>query len=201
LGSIDDRISLKYDIDGIDNGDVPLNSEGFRFITTGAAQISLPELTDGSHCLTLYLYGFNQKTPKPQFMSYINTVYFTVDATPPKIVFFSPKHATYTEADIPLNFTLNEQVSSLTYSLDGNSSVAIDDNCTLAGLTVGLHNVTVNAVDVAGNRGNSATVQFKIAKSAFPTTTIDAAVASAALLVIAFLVYLKIRKRIAPSNK
>jgi hypothetical protein len=71
FGSIDSRVSMNYSIDGIDYGPVPLvvSNPGVHLITNAAASLSLPELSEGSHYLTLYLYGYNQRTYEPQFLS------------------------------------------------------------------------------------------------------------------------------------
>jgi hypothetical protein len=121
MGSIDNRVSLTYSIDGIYNGSVNLvvSNPGVHLITNGTAVLSLPELSEGSHCLTLYLYGYNQRTYEPQFLSYTNYVCFTIDLTPrdltpPSILVLSPENKTYNTADIPLNFTINEETTNIT---------------------------------------------------------------------------------------
>src|SRR3990172_2536314 len=81
LGSIDPRVSVNYDIDGICNGLVPLkvDNPGLHVVTGGAGIVNLPELPKGSHCLTISLEGLNQKTHEPKYLSYVNTVYFAID--------------------------------------------------------------------------------------------------------------------------
>ena len=69
---------------------------------------------------------------------------------------------------------------------------------TLAGLAYGVHNVTVYAVDMAGNIGTSETISFTIAEEPelFPVVPVAAAsVASVALIGVGLLVYFKKRKR------
>lgn len=79
-------VSMNYSIDGIYNGPVPLrdttNPDAPPIITKvgmGAGSVDLPELPDGSHYLTIYLYGLNMQNYQPQFKSYVNTVYFSID--------------------------------------------------------------------------------------------------------------------------
>jgi hypothetical protein len=81
MGSIDPGISMNYDIDGIYNGPVPLNIDnpGLHVVTGGVGIVNLPELPEGSHCLTIYLEGLNQKNYEPRYLSYVNTVYFAID--------------------------------------------------------------------------------------------------------------------------
>jgi hypothetical protein len=62
-----------------------------------------------------------------------------------------------------LTFRVNEPVSLMSYSLDGQDNVTVSGNATLSGLSIGLHNVTVYANDTAGNMGVSETIKFTIA--------------------------------------
>ena len=148
---------MTYNIDGKDSRNLLLTitNPGLHLVTEAAALVTLPQLTDGPHTLTLCLYGKSQTS--------FDTVNFTVDSTPPKITMLSPKNnATYTAADIPLNFTLNEQRATITCILDGNQTALPAENTTLTGLSVGEHSLIVTAKDAAGNAGNSQTIQFTI---------------------------------------
>src|SRR3972149_349064 len=169
MGYIDSRISMNYSIDGKYNGSVPLvvSNPGVHIITNGAGLVNLPELPEGSHSLTIYLEGFNQKYYEPRFLSYVNVVYFALDLTPPNISILSPVNKTYTVANIttasiPLDFTVSENVSQVAYSLDGHNKTTIAGKTTLSGLPTGSHTVTVYAGDVAGNTGASETIYFAI---------------------------------------
>jgi hypothetical protein len=110
------------------------------------------------------------------------------------------ENKTYATSDIPLNFTINQPVSQIMYSLDGEENVTIaenTENITLNGLSNGLHNVTIYAWDTAGNAGASKTINFTVAKpEPFPTTLAAVASgASVAIIGIGFVVYFKKRKR------
>jgi hypothetical protein len=98
MGTIDSRISMNYSIDGKLNGKVPLtvSNPGVHVITNGVGLVSLPELPEGSHSLTLYLEGFNQKYHEPRFLSYVDTVYFSIDLTTPNASILSPENRTDT---------------------------------------------------------------------------------------------------------
>jgi hypothetical protein len=48
------------------------------------------------------------------------------------------------------------------YSLDGQTNVTVSGNTTLAGLSDGVHTITVYANDTAGNMGHSVTVYFAV---------------------------------------
>jgi hypothetical protein len=83
MGGLDPNISMNYSIDGIYNGSVPLKSNGeIHVITVAVGTVDLTELPNGSHCLTIYLYGLNQRTYQPKYLSYINTVYFSTVGNP-----------------------------------------------------------------------------------------------------------------------
>jgi len=219
-GSID--YTLNYSIDGKYNGPIPLviNYEGLHVITQGTGLVNLPELSEGKHRLTIYteadiynngLFNFPGSVFKPKInsdgtvyysASYDDTVYFYIDSTPPNMSILSPENKTYTAADIPLNFTVDENVSQVTYSLDGNDNTTIAGNTTLTGLSTGSHNVTMYARDVAGNTGASETIYFAIAEEQrqepepepFPTILVVASVASVAVVSAGLLSYFKKRK-------
>jgi hypothetical protein len=83
FSSVDSHISMNYSIDRVYNGSVPLKSNGeFHLFTRALGVCSLPELTEGSHYLTIYLYGLNQRSLEPKYLSYINTVYFNTTYDP-----------------------------------------------------------------------------------------------------------------------
>lgn len=90
------------------------------------------------------------------------------DATPPEITLISPENKTYYKTsiplEIPLEFSVNEQVFWIWYKLDNENNTEITGNATLTGLTDGVHNVTVYAADSVGNVGASQTIHFTMAK-------------------------------------
>src|SRR3990172_5195742 len=109
MGSIESRMSMSYSIDGEYKGSVPLvvSNPGVHIVTNGAGLVDLPELPEGSHSLTIYLEGFIPRYHEPRFLSYVDTVYFAIDFTPPNISILSPVSKTYiianiTTASIPL---------------------------------------------------------------------------------------------------
>jgi hypothetical protein len=124
-------------------------------------------------------------------------VNFNVDTTPPVVSSLSLENATYDTSDIPLNFIVNEPASQFSYIVDGQENITTNGNTTLAGLSTGLHTVTVYARDMAGNTGTSETIFFTIAKpepEPFPTTIVIAPTASVVVIGVGLLVYLKKRK-------
>lgn len=199
---------------------------GFHLIGLGTALVHLPELPTGSHRLTIYEEGYLNdyhgagppgapfKPTAPSSADYVaswvDTVYFTIDSnattlgspipedsTPPTINLLSIENATYTTINTPLNFTVNEETSELSYSLDGNDNITITGNCTLTELPIGPHSLTLYARDFAGNIGASQTVNFTIAEEAepFPTAVATASGVSIVVIVISLLTCFKKRKR------
>ena len=112
-----------------------------------------------------YYYYYNNGKICNMAKFYIDgslTVSFFMDAAPPKIIMLSPLNQTYTIQDVPLSFYVNETTSTLAYSLDGAGPTAILGNTTMAGLTLGTHNVTVYARDRLGRKGASETIVFTV---------------------------------------
>ncbi|MBM4400374.1 MAG: hypothetical protein FJ045_00305, partial [Crenarchaeota archaeon] len=144
-----------------------------------------------SSLLTLYATNeqytpFGYGTPDPSY-----------DGTAPEIAVLSPENKTYYTANVTLNFTANEPVFSVHYTLDGETAVEISGNTTIVGLAIGVHNITVSAVDAAGNMGVSETISFSVAEEPepFPTALVATVSALVAVVGLALLVYLKKRKR------
>lgn len=198
------QYSVTYNVDGKYEGSIPWtikNPTELHVAYPATGSLELPELTEGLHSITVSLVaeGFvSGQNPR----TYLDTVYFVLDSTPPNISDFSLENKTYLTADVQLNFTVNECTSLLTYSLDGEDNVTIDGNTTLTGLSVGAYNITVYARDIAGNIGSSQTMNFVVAQETkpetdpFPTTlAITISGASLSVIGIGLLVYFKKRKR------
>jgi hypothetical protein len=125
-------------------------------------------------------------------------------SNPPKISFISPQVENYTVSDVPLNFTVDNPISQIAYSLDAKENVTVAGNTTLTGLSNGVHNITVYVNDTYGGTGKSETISFTVAvpeppqseKETFPTTL---ATVSTVVLVgavgVGLIVYFKKRKR------
>ncbi|MCJ7559382.1 hypothetical protein MUO79_02030 [Candidatus Bathyarchaeota archaeon] len=137
---------------------------------------------------------FGYGTPDPSY-----------DGAAPEIAVASPENKTYYTTDVALNFTVNEPVSSMHYELDGETAVEISENSTLTGLSYGAHNITVYAVDVAGNTGASETIYFTIAEpepEPFPVATVAvASTAVAAAIGVTLAVYLTKTRRTNQKTK
>jgi hypothetical protein len=163
--------------------------------------VNLTNLTDGAHTLKVYAYASGWVIEMHGLWEYevpINsssTVYFNVDANPPKITILPFENKTQGTLDVPLIFTLDEPTSKISYSLDGQDNVTVTGNTTLTDLSNGDHTVTAYAIDTAGHTGVSETFYFSV-KEPFPTTLIaTVSGASIAAIVLGLLVYFKRRRR------
>jgi len=112
------------------------------------------------------------------------------DAQPPVVIVSSPESKTYETSDVPLIVTVNEPVSWIAYSLDGQAEVTITGNTTLSGLTIGAHDLMVSAQDLGGLTGSSATIHFTVV-ARFPIELVAAGIAIAAVVIVCFLAYCK----------
>jgi hypothetical protein len=170
-------------------------------------------LSDGPHCLvvevsakTWYLDGTEPARCYNAHSISLNVsdmIHFTVD-TPPKILILSPEEKNYNTTEIPLNFTVDQSVSQITYNLDEQGNVIIAGNTTLTGLADGTHNIVVYAKDIADNIGASQTTYFSVAKKTEPLP-INWIVAAIVIIVIGaavFLVYFtKVKKTTGKAPK
>lgn len=116
---------------------------------------------------------------------------FLVDDVAPSMTILSPEDRTYATDGIALNFTVNEALTQIMYSLDGEENVTISGNTTLTGLANGDHNLTIYAKDKAGNVGASETTRF-VVNAPFPIALVIAASGvSAAIIGVSLIVHFK----------
>jgi len=161
---------------------------------------------DGKHSIVIYANGKGWYPPSG--MSYYgfvingsSTIYFTVDATPPRVSIITLQNETYRTNSVPLNWTVNEPATQVTYSIDGQENITLAGNTTLFGLPVGEHNVTVYAWDTVGNVGASETVVFTV-EEPFPTVPVAAvSAASIAAVAAAGLIFARRRRRKEATKK
>ncbi len=160
--------------------------DGWRNITvTGTGSVILPTINQGSHFITMYANDTSGN------MGTSNTVYFSIDSLAPIIEILAPTNTTYDSTDIQLSFKVNENVTSITYSLDGQNQIPLPGNMTVPALTSGSHRLTIYATDEMGNTGIK-TVYFSIAL--FPTVQVIAVVASIVIAIAALYIVFKRRK-------
>ncbi len=128
----------------------------------------LTNLPNGLHSVSVNASGWCLFAPYvfgDRFVTYVEgfseTVVFTVDSAP-KIGVISPRDTIYGVNYVPLNFTVDELVSSITYSLDGRFNTTVEGNSTLLNLSDGKHSLCVYAQVPTGNIGASALVNFTV---------------------------------------
>lgn len=164
--------------------------------------LNITGVPDGNHSITIYASVWHYSSMEKRmdvFEEYFDyddltmatikkTVSFTIDTTPPIISILSTEDK-YCTSDVFLNFTVNEVVSQITYSLDGHNKVTIPENITLTELGNGDHDVAVYATDLAGNTG-SETMYFSV-EIPFPLTLVIACAIPAVIVVVVavFLAY------------
>ena len=163
--------------------------------------VYLKNLTDGAHNVTIHAYAsafeYVQWYSKPMSYTVSNSsiVHFTVDTTPPTITVWELENKEHLEFGFPLNFTVNEPVSEISYVLDGQENITIAGNCTITNLPYGEHSLTVYATDEAGNTGASQTIDFTLTKEPEPFPTAFVATASGASVAIIGALLLFVKKR------
>jgi hypothetical protein len=169
--------------------------------------IYLTNLTEGPRWIKIHAVGQGGHVTREVCRSPFSTIYqvffklpnsstvdFTIDTTPPEISIPYMENETYSAVSIPLNFTTDEPISQAAYSLDGQDNVTVAGNTTLTELGNGFHNVTIYALDSAGNTGVSETICFSV-ELPFPTMLVIVPVAIVAVIGVGLLAYFKKRKR------
>jgi hypothetical protein len=159
---------------------------------TVSGDVMLTGLSEGEHTVKVYV---NDTFGNPASS---NTIHFSVDTLPPRVVVLFPENRTYGETDIQSTFTIDEPVSLMGYSLNGEDNVTITGNITLAVLPEGSHSITFYAKDLVGNTGASETVYFSIAP--FPTVLVATAAVTITITGAATYLLLKRRKTIAKTK-
>ncbi len=170
---------------------------------TSQHSINLAGLTNGQHTIELNITSVTYYNPKEDYWNIhkyhmivleeilVTTttangnISYVIDSvaeqtypgkTPPVISILSLNN-NFFGLITPLNFTIDETTSWMSYSLDGQANVTIAGNSTLTGLADGSHNLVVYANDTIGNMGKSDTVTFTIntqpSPSPSPTPTLS----------------------------
>ena len=120
-------------------------------------------------------------TPDPNYI---------LETTPPNIKVTSPSDRTYIESSVPLTFSLDKQVTWVSYSLDEKQNISLTGNSTLANMTNGAHRITLFANDTFGNMGASETVTFTVSvPELFPVVPVTAASAAVVVACAGLLLY------------
>jgi hypothetical protein len=116
--------------------------------TAFTAKATMDNLSEGNHTLIVYAHYANGKEMCASREFTVDTQYKPY--TPPELIILSPKNKTYTTAEVPLTFTINETVLSVYCRLDRkpafpflSGDIELKGNSTLKGLSNGMHELTV----------------------------------------------------------
>jgi N-acetylneuraminic acid mutarotase len=148
-------------------------------------EIKFLNLTQGEHSLVLYANDSQGN------MGFSDVIFFSIDSLPPKIVILAPQNQSYGTNDVQLTIAVNEPISKLVYSLDGQENKTIIGNVTLPALPNGSHSLTVYASDEVGNYALK-TVYFSIAP--FPFIEVTAIAVIITIVLASGYLYYKHRK-------
>ncbi len=152
----------------------------------------LSNVPEGQHTIVIKARGMGQITNEKElsykwfFISSSTAVCFTIDRTPPTVSFLPPENASSTSA-VPLNLTINEAYTKITYSLNRQQNVTVSGNSTIPHLPAGQYNITFYVWDNAGNIGFSDNANFTVAETAQTAETADSSLlltATVALLTV-----------------
>ena len=182
--------------------DDDFSSETWMTLRPKTNNLNLTEIPDGNHSITIFAsyIGAYPAGPYPVdtnwfLISSSSSVNFTIDTVPPTISILAMENKTYSASDVPLSFAVNEPDSQTSYSLDGQDNMTIAGNTTLTGLPNGDHNVTIYAIDEAGNTGVSEIIYFTVdVPEPFPTAFVMASIITVAVVGVGLLIYFKKRK-------
>jgi hypothetical protein len=187
------------------------NEYGYQKIIEDSASFSidLASVPGGNLSITVYAVGVGSYDTRSEFdavtytmttfydtfeMTSFSTVSFTKDVVPPRVSVLSPQNTTYTAPDVKLDFTVNEGVSQVLYSLDNKENQTISGNVTLTGLLNGEHSVTLFVADLAGNAVSSKTLFFNVnSPEPFPLVPVAIGIAISSIACAGLLVYFKRR--------
>jgi hypothetical protein len=197
ISASDTRIYMVYYYTSWQNEIVIVYQWNAEYLTEFSHKLNLTSIPEGNHNITIRAIEYGKYWGETFHYTTFSitgssSISFTIDTTPPTISVLSIQNATYGTTDIDLNFSVNEPVSQIMYSLDGELNITITGNMTLAGLDNGDHNLTVYAQDNAGNIRVSETIYFNI--EPFPTTMLTASVVTMAVIGLGLLIYFKKRK-------
>lgn len=110
------------------------------------------------------------------------------DGATPAIMLISPENKTYHTSNILLEFSSNETLSYIRYSLDNEAITEIPGNTTLTGLSLGSHNLTVYALDESENTVASQVSYFTVQEAKPETSNLTLIAVVSITIIVAIIV-------------
>jgi hypothetical protein len=183
------------------------DANGLKKIRLDQSSINLTDIPEGPRWIEIeavatgYAYDLRHEIKDYHYITYYvgykitssSVINFIIDNTAPTITSLSVDNKTHSSSDVPLTLTVNEPISQVNYSVDGQRNATTAGNTTLTNLPYGEHNVTVYATDMAGHTGASETVYFSV-EEPFPTTMVITPVLSVVVLGVGLAAYFKKHK-------
>jgi hypothetical protein len=124
---------------------LPPLSEGWYFIKV--------KLTPALYFLAHGLYSSPIEQTQSFHFKVINTAGLSV---------LSPQNQTYDSDEVPFVFGVNEPSAHVSYSLDNQTNLSVQENTTLESLTDGSHSLVVYSEDDSGTVVDSVAVTFSV---------------------------------------
>ena len=135
-----DNVKLSY---LVSDGLVTIYINGIALASDFPDDLTLSELLDGSHNITIVSVDEAGNKGK-------DTVIFTVDTLIPSITVVNPTNTTYSQTSIQLIYTVSEGLVTIYFDGLANTT-ATPSGTTFSNLSEGSHNITIVAIDSAGN--------------------------------------------------
>jgi len=166
-------------------------------ISQFSTSLKLNDIPEGHHSITIQVstwhYNKLEKIDDPlePYIQYTDlvmatktcSVFFTVDNTPPTMEFLTKNNTNFYAYPIAIEIFHDEPTAQLSYSIDGQEKQTAEGNITLSDLPNGLHTITIDLTDAAGNSAASATLVFSVTvASPYAFGAVTALLASVGLL-------------------
>jgi len=145
-------------------------------ISQFSSSLKINDIPEGYHSITIQVstwhYSKLEKIEDPlePYIQYTELVmatktckvFFTIDNTPPTVVFLTKNNTNFYAYPITIEIFHDEPTAQLSYSINGQEKQTLDGNITLSDLPNGLHTITVDLTDAAGNSVASTTLVFTV---------------------------------------
>jgi hypothetical protein len=162
---------------------------------TYAGNATLTNLSQGYHNVTIWTRA------DASFISWgyptgysFTTVSFYVDSIPPHVSILTAQNTPYTTSDVPIEFTANKTLSTISYSLDGADNITVKGNFSLSNVPNGRHSLIIYVIDEAGNISNQ-TLNFTVEKPLIESFSITIAILAIPPVAVSLIVGLLLYRR------